>query len=654
MGRKPHTVQESYVEAFVEVGSRLLEQRDPADVVLSGVKNARESHGAPTGGPDIPVGDTNPHVQGQDQHTRVQHEAVLQELGGPTLQQELDRGYVGSAKAAPSITYTVQLKQTVATLERWLERAQDKYGVQVLSVTPGVSSANAEVKVLGDRDKADRMMTRMTGYRLGTVINTVEESDMSSEGIQETKWLDEPPVAEVAARLQKIEGQTLDVDIQDYGSIDDDVGDILTSAIVTVGEAINVDPSLLDSPKVRSVRGTVNTTLRYYDGVKEHDIADMEIVIEEFDPGRGPYTPETGWPHTMAYVEITNVRNIREQSARFVKVKIGESTDLADARSRVSRARAEGASVIIEVTHPAMTRVAESFKARNVKVTRTFTEALPGTPGQRDFINAQEEIVKAARKSIQEAKLDTSDPWLSMAASMLKQSPSIKAPRVVKDGISFVAGKTPFLLTLVPSRKAGYLLVNARAKRQPAPSATGVVDQLWDLVQARSRRAFAEPGNLVQHVSRAVEAGMRNPNVGKYSGEMGATDDEEFFSRDTRRAKSKRMYNQESIQEAEDRRLWMRVGDGGEYHYHDGIDEAAEHLAELLSWSVQSGDWDVRNVIQSVAWVDLGLTMADMTGHNYVSLYWGDNDAQPERGLRRKEQAEFVKALRSSLDAYTG
>jgi hypothetical protein len=43
--------------------------------------------------------------------------------------------------------------------------------------------------------------------------------------------------------------------------------------------------------------------------------------------------------------------------------------------------------------------------------------------------------------------------------------------------------------------------------------------------------------------------------------------------------------------------------------------------------------------------------MGTMTGHNYISLFWGDDDAQHERGLERDELRIFNQGMKEVLEA---
>lgn len=80
--------------------------------------------------------------------------------------------------------------------------------------------------------------------------------------------------------------------------------------------------------------------------------------------------------------------------------------------------------------------------------------------------------------------------------------------------------------------------------------------------------------------------------------------------------------------------VWMRIGDGGDYEAFDDLQDASECLAELmpegkLSRCCQYGFTDG----------------VEFTGQNYISLYWGDDDAEPVRDLTDKEIKDFNRTL---------
>ena len=84
--------------------------------------------------------------------------------------------------------------------------------------------------------------------------------------------------------------------------------------------------------------------------------------------------------------------------------------------------------------------------------------------------------------------------------------------------------------------------------------------------------------------------------------------------------------------------LWIRLGDGGEYEsFGDDFDALADAITE-------SGITEIRN------WIVGGFQTDAFDGYNYVSLYWGDDDANLLRQLantERKQVEEILRKLRS-------
>jgi hypothetical protein len=80
--------------------------------------------------------------------------------------------------------------------------------------------------------------------------------------------------------------------------------------------------------------------------------------------------------------------------------------------------------------------------------------------------------------------------------------------------------------------------------------------------------------------------------------------------------------------------LWIRCGDADNYNDF-GIDFAA--AAEYL---------DMLGVTGPLARCNkYGVSAAGFTGWNYISLFWGDADAQPDRELTDSELAELNRRL---------
>jgi hypothetical protein len=81
--------------------------------------------------------------------------------------------------------------------------------------------------------------------------------------------------------------------------------------------------------------------------------------------------------------------------------------------------------------------------------------------------------------------------------------------------------------------------------------------------------------------------------------------------------------------------LWVRAGDADNYNAFDGFQEVADYLADMGA----TGPLEWCN--------EYGVTSPEFRGNNYVSLFWGDADAQPIRSLTTAEHNEVNRLLRS-------
>lgn len=82
--------------------------------------------------------------------------------------------------------------------------------------------------------------------------------------------------------------------------------------------------------------------------------------------------------------------------------------------------------------------------------------------------------------------------------------------------------------------------------------------------------------------------------------------------------------------------LWVRLGDYGEYDVCDNLHDAAKQCATV-------------GIIDVERWRKSGFEAIGFSGHNYVSLFWGDDPDQPEflDDLSASERMRFVKHLRA-------
>jgi hypothetical protein len=92
--------------------------------------------------------------------------------------------------------------------------------------------------------------------------------------------------------------------------------------------------------------------------------------------------------------------------------------------------------------------------------------------------------------------------------------------------------------------------------------------------------------------------------------------------------------------------VWMRVGDNADYESFDSMFEAGDDLGAILGFSQELKRVPVVRKINSY-----GVEIEPFfTGYNYVSLFWGDEDAQPEKSLTQADIASFKAGIREGLD----
>lgn len=83
-------------------------------------------------------------------------------------------------------------------------------------------------------------------------------------------------------------------------------------------------------------------------------------------------------------------------------------------------------------------------------------------------------------------------------------------------------------------------------------------------------------------------------------------------------------------------KLWMRLGDQGEYESCDTLEEVVERL---LAAGVRAVSW-ITNIYG-------GCIAEGFEGRNYISLYWGDDDAQFAQALAQHERDEVNRLLQN-------
>jgi len=88
-------------------------------------------------------------------------------------------------------------------------------------------------------------------------------------------------------------------------------------------------------------------------------------------------------------------------------------------------------------------------------------------------------------------------------------------------------------------------------------------------------------------------------------------------------------------------KVWMRMGDTDDYHDFDSMFEAGSELG---------GYFDSTSGLTRIPAVskhgDYGVSVEPFTGDNYISLFQGDNDAQPVKKLTQADIADFKSGIR--------
>jgi len=87
---------------------------------------------------------------------------------------------------------------------------------------------------------------------------------------------------------------------------------------------------------------------------------------------------------------------------------------------------------------------------------------------------------------------------------------------------------------------------------------------------------------------------------------------------------------------------WLRIGDAGEYEsFGDDLDAMAGMVSEFL-FSNDAED-------QQPKWCPGRFEIGGFTGHDYISCFVGDADANLVRSLMKAEQLVFETALKREI-----
>ena len=91
-------------------------------------------------------------------------------------------------------------------------------------------------------------------------------------------------------------------------------------------------------------------------------------------------------------------------------------------------------------------------------------------------------------------------------------------------------------------------------------------------------------------------------------------------------------------------KVWMRVGDNDDYHDFDSMFSAGSELGGLLDTASPNGLTKMPVIRKSHRHgIDVEPSLVN---YNYVSLFWGDDDAQPLKETTKADIADFKAGIR--------
>jgi hypothetical protein len=91
-------------------------------------------------------------------------------------------------------------------------------------------------------------------------------------------------------------------------------------------------------------------------------------------------------------------------------------------------------------------------------------------------------------------------------------------------------------------------------------------------------------------------------------------------------------------------RVWMRMGDNDDYHDFDSMFSAGSELGGYLDSISQEDNIPMPKVL---LYGDMGVGVSPgFEGLNYISLFWGDKDAQLTKKHTRADIEEFKRGIR--------
>jgi len=94
-------------------------------------------------------------------------------------------------------------------------------------------------------------------------------------------------------------------------------------------------------------------------------------------------------------------------------------------------------------------------------------------------------------------------------------------------------------------------------------------------------------------------------------------------------------------------KVWMRMGDNDDYNSFDSPYDAGIQLGSILNCNGQVTE------SPTLKYRSLGVEAEGFCGDNYISLFWGNDDAQPvnESELNQSEKLDFEQGLLEGINS---
>jgi hypothetical protein len=95
-------------------------------------------------------------------------------------------------------------------------------------------------------------------------------------------------------------------------------------------------------------------------------------------------------------------------------------------------------------------------------------------------------------------------------------------------------------------------------------------------------------------------------------------------------------------------KVWMRQGDNADYQDFDGMYDAGSELGGYYAAVSSTPEVEMPEISRHG---EYGIDSSPgYENYNYISLFWGDDDAQPLKGISLADLAEFKRGVRAGGD----